>query len=51
MKKIINLLEDVEDEFEGNWWVHIRSSSDFVYFSKIPNREALEVDDDDILIH
>lgn len=51
MKKIINLYEDVDDDFEGNWWVYIRSGSDFICYSKIPNREALEVDDDDILIH
>jgi len=51
MKKKINLFTEIDDDFEGNWWVYTRSSSDFAYYSKIPDREALEVDDDDILIH
>ena len=47
----INLF-NIQDDFEdSNWWEFIRSSGDFAVYMKIPDRSALEVADDDILIH
>lgn len=43
-------LNDIIDEFESHWWHYIRAK-DFAFLSSIPDFEAVEVFDDDILLH
>ena len=43
-------LEEVSDKLEGKWWHFIRAQ-DFAFLSRIPDQSALEVEDDDVLIH
>ncbi len=45
----INLFE-VEDKLGGFWWEYLRVR-DFGYLTKIADKKALDVEDDDILIH
>ena len=44
-------ITEIEDDLEGPNWNYFRVSSDFAYLNYIPDHHAVEVLDDDILMH